>query len=338
MRGTSGQSLGPGDWRCGKGSGHMNVRDVFHVVDLHAGGEPLRLILDGYPPIPGRSMMERRAFLKAHLDHYRQRLMWEPWGHEDMYGCLLLRPEREDSQYGLIFMHNEGYSTMCGHAILAVTRFLVESGRAGWDGRSPAAIIRFDVPSGVVEAHAVMKAGRVAWVWFENVPAWTVALDEQVTVDGRSVRYDIGYGGAFYALKAAAARIKDAIHRQRVIVHPEEPRIAGLYGVIFTDPPRDAAHQARHVTVFADRQVDRSPCGSCVSARLAVEYVRGRLRPGEPYAVESILDTVLTGEVLGPGPDARPTVRTKIAGMAYVIGFRRFFLDPSDPLPPFLVR
>lgn len=336
----------------------MNVREVFHVVDLHAGGEPLRVVVDGYPPIPGRTILERRSYLETHLDHYRKRLMWEPWGHEDMYGCLVLPPERETSDFGLIFMHNAGYSTMCGHATIAVTRFLVESGRVPWDNQSAEVVIRFDVPSGVVTAHAVMGGGQVTSVWFENVPAFAAALDQVVTLEGHPVRYDIGYGGAFYALvaaedvgltvepgkvpalKAAARQIKAAIHDQRVVQHPEEPRIAGLYGVIFTDPPKEGAHQARHVTVFADREVDRSPCGSCVSARMAVEHAHGRLFPGKPYAVESILDTVFTGEVLGRGPDVAmfPTVRTRISGMAYVVGFRRFYIDPHDPMPPFLIR
>ncbi|MGC8488195.1 MAG: proline racemase family protein [Clostridia bacterium] len=344
----------------------MNVRDVLHVVDLHAGGEPLRVIVDGYPPIPGRTILERRAYLETHLDHLRKRLMWEPWGHEDMYGCLILPPERDTSDFGLIFMHNAGYSTMCGHATIAVTRFLVETGRVPWDGQSPEVVIRYDVPSGEVTSHAVMEVndGRVTSVWFENVPAWALALDETVSVGGRRITYDVGYGGAFYALveagalglrvepaavpelKETARQIRDAIHADHAqhaghaLVHPLEPRIRGLYGVIFTEPPKDPRHQARHVTVFADREVDRSPCGSCVSARMAVEHAHGRLPVGTAYAVESVLDTVFTGEVLGEGPAVgqHRTVRTRISGMAYLVGFRRFYVDPGDPLPPFLIR
>ncbi len=337
----------------------MDVREVFHVVDWHAGGEPLRVIVDGYPPIPGRTMMERRAYLQDHLDHYRRRLMWEPWGHEDMYGCLILPPERATSDFGLIFMHNAGYSTMCGHATIAVTRFLVETGRVRPDAReSPEVTVRYDVPSGVVTAHAVMQGGQVASVWFENVPAWAEALDETIRLDGRTLHVDIGYGGAYYALvdvaplglavepaavpalKQAARRIRGAVEAQRVLRHPVEPAIEGLYGVIFRAPPRDPRHQARHVTVFADREVDRSPCGSCVSARMAVEYAHGRLHPHEPYAVESVLDTVFEGQVVGAGPIVGPhrTVRTTVAGTAYLVAFRRFYHDPTDPLPPFLIR
>ena len=337
----------------------MDVREVFHVVDLHAGGEPLRLIVDGYPPIPGGTILERRAYLQEHLDHYRRRLMWEPWGHEDMYGCHLLPPERESSDFGLIFMHNAGYSTMCGHAVIAVTRYLVETGRvAPGPGRAIEATVRYDVPSGVVTAHAVTEDGHVASVWFENVPAWAEVLNETVQVENRVLPIDIGYGGAYYALveadalgltvepaavpalKEAARRIRRAVETERVLRHPVEPAIEGLYGVIFTAPPRDPRHRARHVTVFADREVDRSPCGSCVSARMAVEHAKGLLHVNEPYAVESVLDTVFEGKVLGPGPHAGPhqTVRTTVAGTAYIVAFRRFYLDPTDPLPPFLIR
>jgi proline racemase len=336
----------------------MEATSVFHVVDLHAGGEPLRVIVDGYPPIPGETLLDRRDYLQQHLDHWRRRLMWEPWGHRDMYGCLLLPPERPDSRYGLVFMHNEGYSTMCGHAVIAVAKLLVETGRVPWDGGSTEVTMPLDVPSGQVVAHAVMAGGHVNQVWYENVPAWAGGINLTVTVEGRPISVDIGYGGAFYAIVAAdavgldlvpeavpalrrwAAAIRQAVEAEHRPVHPEEPRIAGLYGVIFTGRPRSPEHVARQVTVFADGQVDRSPCGSCVAARLAVLAARREWPTERDYPVESVLDTVFTGRIIGPGSPVGPypTVRTTVAGTAYVVAFRRFFVNPRDPVPPFLIR
>jgi proline racemase len=336
----------------------MDATSVFHVVDLHAGGEPLRVIVDGYPPILGGSLLDRREYLERHLDHLRRRLMWEPWGHRDMYGCLLLPPERPDSRYGLLFMHNEGYSTMCGHAVIAVAKLLVETGRVPWDGISTEVTIPLDVPSGQVMAHAVMASGRVDRVWFENVPAWAEAIDVAVTVNGRHISVDLGYGGAFYAIVAAdtvglevvpesvpafrrwAAAIRMALESVHRPTHPEDPRIGGLYGVIFTDRPKTPGHAARQVTVFADGQVDRSPCGSCVAARLAVLAARKEWPAERDYAVESVMGTVFTGRILGPGAvvGVHPTVRTTVSGTAYVVAFRRFFVNPRDPVEPFLIR
>ncbi len=336
----------------------VNIREVFDVVDLHAGGEPLRLVTSGYPPIPGSSVLDKRAYLEAHWDHYRKRLMFEPWGHADMYGCLLVPPERPDSLYGLIFMHNEGYSTMCGHATIAVTTWLVESGQVLIPDGAEEVEVRLDVPSGQVEAHARLNSGRVVSVWFENVPAFAVALEKSFTVQDRQVRLDIGFGGAYYAvveshqldlavepehvdaLREWAAAIKAAVEPLELTRHPIDARLNGLYGIIFTDGPHQSGNWDRNLTVFADGQIDRSPCGSCVSTRMALLDAKGVIARGETYRVESVIDTVFTGQVIGDADPVGPyrAVRTVIEGSAHVIGFRRFFHNPEDPLEPFFIR
>lgn len=336
----------------------MRVREVFECADLHAAGEPLRIIQSGYPALPRGSVLDRRAYLQQNLDHYRRWLMFEPWGHEDMYGCLLVEPEREDSVAGLIFMHNEGYSTMCGHATIAVATYLVETGRVAGPEGDGEVVMRFDVPSGQVEAHARVAGGRVEGVRFENVPAFAGALSETISVGGRKIRLDIGYGGAFYAIvpasevglsveiediaamRAQLREIRVAVEGMGLTEHPEDPRLSGLYGVIFTGPAHDARHHSRNLTVFADGQVDRSPCGSCVSARLAVLSAKGELEVLQRAPIESVIDTVFTGTILGPGPmvGGRETVRTAIEGEAYLVGFRRFFHDPGDEVGAFLIR
>lgn len=336
----------------------MNVREVFECADLHAAGEPLRIIQSGYPRLPQGSVLERGAYLERHLDVYRRWLMFEPWGHEDMYGCLLVEPERADSTAGLIFMHNAGYSTMCGHATIAVATYLVETGRVPVPEGASEAVMLFDVPSGQVEARAQVRAGRVERVRFENVPAFAVALDQQVRVGDREIHFDIGYGGAFYAMVPASevgltvevgdtAQLRALLGEMRPLVeglglveHPIDRRLSGLYGVIFTDEPHEAGHHSRNVTVFANGQVDRSPCGSCVSARLAVLAAKGEIAVGSPAPIESVINTVFTGTVLGAGPDVagHSTVRTQVEGEAYLVGFRRFYHDPEDPVGAFLIR
>ncbi len=336
----------------------VDIREIFDVVDLHAGGEPLRLIISGYPPIPGASVLDKRAYLEAHLDHYRKRLMWEPWGHADMYGCLLVPPERADSLYGLIFMHNEGYSTMCGHATIAVTKWLVESGQVSLSGGADEVAVRLDVPSGQVESHARLVSGRVRSVWFENVPSFAVALDRTVTVRNREIRLDIGFGGAYYAvldsrqldlavepenvdaLRDWAGAIKAQVEALGLAHHPLDGRLSGIYGVIFTDVPHRPEHFDRNLTVFADGQIDRSPCGSCVSTRMAILDAKGAITRDRTYSVESIIDTTFTGRVMGDADPVGPypAVRTVIEGSAHVIGFRRFFRNLGDPLEPFFIR
>lgn len=336
----------------------MQVRNVFHVVDLHAGGEPLRIVVDGYPPVPGATMLDRRQYVQEHWDPWRRRILWEPWGHRDLYGCLLLPPERAQSLYGLLFMHSAGYSTMSGHAVIAVAKMLVETGRVPRDPSSADVVIPLDVPSGQVVAHAVLDAGGVDSVWFESVPAFARALDVDVNVDGVRITLDVGYGGAFYAIVPAeslglsltpggvptlrqwAARIRVAVESRLSLEVPGAPRIAGLHGTLFTEEPRGLDHAGRQTTVFADGQVDRSPGGSGITARLAILAARGRWAVGVDFPVEGLLDTVFTGRILGPGPDLGPypTVRTTVSGRAHIIAFRRFFEDPNDPVAPFLIR
>lgn len=329
------------------------MREVFDVVDLHCGGEPLRVITSGFPRLPGARILDKRQYLEEHWDGYRERLMFEPWGHEDMYGCLLVEPERHDSLYGLIFMHNAGYSTMCGHATIAVTKMLVETGRVTIPVGAPLVSVKFDVPSGQIEAHARIRDGRVAQVWFENVPAFAVALDQTVVVAGQAVTLDIGFGGAYYAIVASrqlglavvpdaiddyrrwGRAIKAAVEPRGWATHPDDARLSGIYGVIFTDEPHDARRHSRNLTIFADGQVDRSPCGSCLSARMAVLDAKGLIQRQQRYQVESVIGTTFDVEVMG---DTKAGVRTTVEGEAYLTGFRRFFVNPQDAVAPFLVR
>jgi trans-L-3-hydroxyproline dehydratase len=317
------------------------------TIDAHAAGEPLRVIVEGVPPIPGATIVAKRRFARQHLDALRTSLMFEPRGHADMYGAIPTEPATPDGDLGVVFLHNEGWSTMCGHGIIALTTVVFETGMRPWRHE-----LRIDSPAGRVTARPRRDGDRVASVAFENVPSFAYALDESVEVAGLgSVRYDIGFGGAFYAyvdaaplgLELTAARFRDlidvgmrikrAVMREREIRHPFEPELSFLYGTIFIGPALGAGANARNVCVFAEGEVDRSPTGTGVSARVALEYMRGRLRAGEPFVVESIIGTRFTGRVVREttfGPHR--AVIPEVEGSAWISGRSELWFDPRDPL------
>ena len=324
---------------------------VITTIDAHTAGEPLRVITGGLPPLPGATILEKRRYFREHLDHLRTALMWEPRGHADMYGCVLTEPETPDGDLGVIFMHNEGYSTMCGHGIIGLAKVVLDTGMVEKEGANP--VLRIDTPAGRVTAHARREGGRVVEVSFLNVPSFVYALDQVVEVDGLGeVWYDVAFGGAFYAFCRAedlglhlvpeefrrlidlGMRIKRAVMESLEIRHPFEEDLSFLYGTIFVGPPHDPAHHSRNVCIFAEGQVDRCPTGTGVSARAALHYARGELTAGEPFVVESILGTCFTGRVVetttfGPYYEA---VVPEVTGSAHICGRNELLIDPEDPL------
>jgi len=323
---------------------------VIRTVDAHAAGEPLRVIIEGLPKIPGTTILEKRKWVKENIDHLRKALMWEPRGHADMYGAIITDPASPDSDLGVLFLHNEGYSTMCGHGIIALTTAVLETGM--FPIKEPETILKIDTPAGTVISHARIKDKRVKSVYFHNVPAFVLALDEEVDVPGiGKIKYDIAFGGAFYAfVKAQDAgvkcgpefyrqliergmAIKRAVMEKKAIVHPFDSDLSFLYGTIFICPPQEKTSHSRNVCIFADGEVDRSPTGTGVSARLALHYVRGEIKIGEQIIIESIIGTKFAGRVVdrvkfGPYDAIIPEVE----GSAYITGKHEFILDPEDPL------
>lgn len=327
------------------------------AIDAHAEGEPLRVILGGFPELEGDAMLERRRSARSHWDGLRTALMWEPRGHADMYGCLITPPVSARADLGVLFMHNEGFSTMCGHGIIALTRVVLDVGLL--ELREPLTPVGIDTPAGFVQAHARVSQGVVTSVYFDNVASYVADLDAEVRVPGLgTVRYDLAFGGAFYAyvdaaglglglrpenardLVEAGTAIKAAIVDLRPLQHPEDPELAFLYGTIFVGPPEDAAHHSRNVCVFADGEVDRSPTGTGVSGRLAIHHARGELAPDQSIAVESILGTVFTGSVVEETNfRGMPAVIPRVEGRAFITGRQELILDPTDPLcRGFLIR
>jgi trans-L-3-hydroxyproline dehydratase len=276
--------------------------------------------------------------------------MFEPRGHREMYGCLVLPPVSADAHFSVLFMHNEGYSTMCGHGIIAVATAAVETGMVPATGDRTE--VRIDSPAGVVTAEVRAHEGRPWRVAFRNVPSFVVELDAQVEVAGLGrVRYDLAFGGAFYAHVQAedlglrcdgahAARlvdtgmaIKRAIMAARDIVHPVEADLGFLYGTILIDRPPSGGADSRNVCIFADGEVDRSPTGTGVSARMAIHHARGEVQIGEPYVIESIVGSRFTGRIVETTTfGGHPAVVPEVEGEARLTGRHEFFIDPDDAL------
>jgi proline racemase len=320
------------------------------TIDAHAAGEPLRIITGGLPPIPGDTILERRRYLIQNLDHLRTALMWEPRGHADMYGAILTEPVTQEADAGLLFMHNEGYSTMCGHGIIGLVTVALETGMLPVKGSQTT--IKLDTPAGLVTAHAKVQDGRVLGVAFENVPSFVYALDQTVEVPGIGpVRYDVAFGGAFYAYCEAAdlgvglgpsefrrlievgTTVKRAVMESLPIRHPFEEDLSFLYGTIIVGGPETDGAQSRNVCIFAEGEVDRCPTGTGVSGRLALNFARGELAAGEPFVVESIIGSRFTGRVLGTTTfGGHEAVIPEIEGSAHIVGRHEFLIDPDDPL------
>jgi proline racemase len=322
-------------------------REPIRTVDYHTGGEPFRIVVGGVEQLQGRTILERRRDAAERLDHVRRLLVNEPRGHADMYGCHVVPPEDGDADLGVVFFHNAGYSTACGHGTIAlVTWALDEMVVERQEGENRVVV---DVPSGRLETWATVEGGRVRSVRFRNVSSFVWATRLQVA--GHDV--DLAFGGAFYAslpervhpnelprLIALGRELKAALESEHDVVHPLEPELRDIYGVIFWQDESGEPLTQRNVTVFADGEVDRSPCGSGTSARLALLHAQGRLGVGEPLRHLSVVGSEFIGRVVGTTEVAgRPAVVTDVEGSAYRTGSAAFVLDPDDPLGEgFLLR
>ncbi|MCB9882082.1 MAG: proline racemase family protein [Planctomycetes bacterium] len=327
----------------------MSPSPWYRTIEAHTAGEPLRILVEGVPEPPGSTMLEKRRYVREHLDHVRRLLIHEPRGHRDMYAAWLTEPVSQGADLGVLFLHNEGYSTMCGHAVIALGKVLYETGRV----RHADGHVSLDVPAGRVEAFVERdETDHVRRVSFRNVPSFVVEVDATVPVPGLGeVRYDVAFGGAYYAyvnandlglrlepscvnqLVDAGMRIKRAVMERGFTAHPFEPDLSFLYGTIFVAPPGDPRHHSRNVCIFAEGEVDRSPTGTGVSGRVALHVSRGELALGEEIVIESILGTTMgvrAEECVRFGGD--DAVIPRVSGEAFVTGWSEFTLEEGDPL------
>ena len=323
------------------------------TTDYHTGGEPFRIVTGGVPVLEGRTVPERRTWAAANVDDVRQLLVNEPRGHADMYGCFVTPPDDANGDLGVVFFHNEGYSTACGHGTIALVTWAIDTGRVASEPGAREVAVTVDVPSGRLACTARLDGhGRVEAVRFRNVPSFVLARDVEVDTSRGRLTLDVAFGGAFYGsmdvrkldlrvepralpeLIALQRELRPALDGALDVAHPDQPDLGGIYGVIFWEPVEGQGRIQRNVTVFADGEVDRSPCGSGTSARLAILHDRGEIGAGETLRHRSIVDSVFESRVIeaGPGVGGHQTVVTEVEGAAFRTGEHTFVLDARDPL------
>jgi proline racemase len=331
------------------------------TTDYHTGGEPFRIVAEPPVPIRGQTVAERRALAieDPTVQQLRAVLCSEPRGHADMYGGFVVPPDDQDADLGVLFWHKDGFSTACGHGTIALGVWAVDTGRVEAPVSGHVDVV-IDVPSGRVTARVHREDSRVVAVDFVNVPSWVVARDVLVATSRGEVPVTVAYGGAIYATLPAAhvglsvtpdhlgelialgREIKWALNDSVHAAHPSDSRLDDIYGTIWYDElgdTSDEVHQ-RNVTVFADGEVDRSPCGSGTCARLAVLAAEGRLPGGTVLRHDSIVGTTFIGMVLDTVEvDGREAILPQVTGMAFRTGEHVFSIDPDDPLVPgFVLR
>ena len=329
----------------------MRATRYFAAVDSHTEGMPTRVITGGLGPVPGNSMQERRLYFERHLDDLRLLLMREPRGHGAMSGAFLQPPTRPDADWGVLFVEVSGLLPMCGHGTIGVATVLIETGMV--EVTEPETRIRLDTPAGLVEVAVAVSGGRAERVTLRNVPAFVSALDAEVEVAalGGSVTYDMAYGGNFYALVPAerigldpvpanaeeliarGLAIADAINASAPPVHPLDAAIRGCKHVVFHAPGENGAN-ARNATAIHPGWLDRSPCGTGTSARMAALHARGELALGQEFVNQSIIGGRFIGRLVEEmALGDTPAVVPEVTGRAWITGMGQYLLDPTDPFP-----
>ena len=320
----------------------------YTVTDMHTGGEPVRIFTGGVPELRGATILEKRRDAMANHDRVRRHLMFEPRGHREMYGVWPTAPSHPGAALAVLFTHNEGYSTMCGHATIALGRWALDQGLV--PKQAPETRFILECPCGPVEVFVAVDAdGRPGDVAFESVPAFQAVADLATEVPGIGpVTLDIAYGGAFYAILPASrlgldlqrspvAALHDAMTRitghlraTETIRHPQEVDLGFLYGTILTDDAVPGEGPSWNLCWFADGQIDRSPTGSGVTARLALEHARGRIAPSIDWEIRGLSGAPFTGRITRVTPDG---VIARVAGRGHYVGEASFTVEADDPLP-----
>ncbi len=320
------------------------------TLEAHTGGEPLRVILSGYPILNGDTILAKRQDIYQNHDWLRTALMWEPRGHKDMYGALLVEPESSSSDIGVVFMHNNGYSTGCGHAVIALTKIIIESEAVPIV--EPITEIVMEVPSGTINAYAAIEDRKITKIYFENVPSFVQELDATIQVsDIGGIKYDLAYGGAYYAvididqlgmsldrnyldeIILAGKKVKKAISKKIDCIHPLNSDMNSLYGTIFVSRADNPQCHSRNICIFADGELDRSPTGTGVSARAAIEFAKGNLKLNESLMIESVTGSIFTVTVhKSVSMKDKEAIIPQVSGDASMTGSCTYWIDPKDPL------
>jgi len=329
----------------------MKFTRMLTAIDAHTEGNPERVVTGGIPSISGRTMLEKSKYARDNLDYLRTLLVDEPRGHSNMYAALIVPPAVDEADFGVLYLEPGGYVTMCGHGTIAICTVLVETGII--EPREPETEIVLDTPAGIVRASVSVKDGRADSVTFQNVPSFLYKTDVEIDVqDVGRVKLDIAYGGNFYAILPAESvglkvvpeyaneiialgtKIWRSVNEQVDIQHPEEPEIDCVNYVEFSAPATHPKATMKNAVVVPPGGMDRSPCGTGTSAKMAILYTEGRLGLNEEFVHESIIGTLYYGELIeetmaGKYQAVVPTIR----GSAYITGIHQFVVDPKDPFP-----
>lgn len=328
----------------------MKISKVINVVDSHTMGEPTRIVVGGIPKLPGKTMAEKKQYLIDNLDHIRTGIMLEPRGHNDMFGSIITQPCDETADFGIIFMDGGGYLNMCGHGSIGAITVAIETGMV--QAVEPVTHVKMDTPAGIVTAEAKVKDGKVLEVSFVNVPAFLYKKDLEVELpEIGTVKFDISFGGSFFALIHAnqfgltvepknasklteiALELRDVINEKIEMQHPTLGHITTCDLVEIYDNPSHPEATYKNVVIFGQGQVDRSPCGTGTSAKLATLYSKGELKENELFVYESILGTMFKGRVVGTDKVGEfEAVIPEVTGAAYITGMNNLMFDPMDPL------
>ena len=321
---------------------------TFFCIDAHTCGNPVRVVVGGGPPLEGKTMSERRQHFLAEFDWIRTGLMFEPRGHDMMSGSIPYPPTRDDCDVALLFIETSGCLPMCGHGTIGTVTVLIERGLVR--PQTPG-VLRLDTPAGRVDAHYTVKNGRVETVRIVNVPSFLHSAGLQVECPELGpLTVDVAYGGNFYAIVEAQENFRDmedfsaldlirispklrrVLNEQFDFVHPEDPTIRGLSHIMWTGRPKHPEADARNAVFYGDKAIDRSPCGTGTSARMAQRFAKGQLRVGDTFVHESIIGSLFRGRVereaqVGPYRGIVPSIE----GWAKITGFNTIFIDDDDP-------
>ena len=330
----------------------MKFKHYISCIDVHTAGEPLRIVTSGLPPIHGNTILEKRDYMLKNYDNLRKLMMLEPRGHSGMYGCIIVPAVTEDGDFGVLFTHNDGLSSMCGHGIIGVTKTALETGMmVAKEGEN---IVKIDSPAGRVTAYAKVKDGEVEKVSFQNVPCFVYKEDIKVNIDEiGEIFVDIAYCGAFYAyidaskvnlticpkntekLVKVGMEVKNKVAKIMKFNHPTSG-VNWLYGTILFDEPKRKGNKliTKNICIFADGQVDRSPTGTGTGGRLALHYHKEEMKKDDILINYSIIDTPFEGRIIKDTKEGDfKAIITEVSGTAQIVGFNQLVLDPKDPLP-----
>ena len=328
----------------------MKFIKSIHAVDSHTAGEATRVVVGGVPKIPGKSMPEKKQWLEDNLDYLRTAIMLEPRGHKDMFGSILTQPTVDEADYGIIFMDGGGYLNMCGHGTIGAMTVAVETGMV--PVTEPVTKVVQEAPAGLIHGQVFVEDGKAKKVSFTNVPAFLYKKDQEVELPGYGkIRFDISFGGSFFAIVKAeqvgleivpenaaklqdlGIQLRDIINKEIPVQHPELPHIHSVDLVEWWSKTETKGATLKNCVVFGQGQVDRSPCGTGTSAKMATLFAKGELKMGEKFFYESILGTIFEGEIVGKAKVGEyDAVIPQITGSAYITGFNHCVSDETDPV------